>query len=38
MKIGDLARGAEYPVETIRCYEREGLPAETSPDGRHLPR
>ncbi|HRO61950.1 MAG TPA: Cd(II)/Pb(II)-responsive transcriptional regulator [Burkholderiaceae bacterium] len=25
MKIGELARSAETPVETIRYYEREGL-------------
>lgn len=25
MKIGDMARAAQTPVETIRYYEREGL-------------
>ena len=25
MKIGELARAAQTPVETIRYYEREGL-------------
>jgi Cd(II)/Pb(II)-responsive transcriptional regulator len=33
MKIGDLARAADTPVETVRYYEREGLlppPARTA--------
>lgn len=36
MKIGDLARGADCPVETIRYYEREGLlPAPARSDGNY---
>ena len=30
MKIGELARAAQTPVETIRYYEREGLLPETA--------
>lgn len=33
MKIGDLARAARTPVETIRYYEREGLIARAPRSG-----